>query len=229
MIQVSESWKKAYPKAVVGVLVMRGAQNPDHHEGLKKIKAETEAALRGRYLSRGKEALKEEPVIAAYNAYYALFKKSYHVALQLESVIWKGRPIPSVSALVEAMFTAELKNMILTAGHDLSAIEPPLELGVAAAGERYTMLSGEERDLKEGDMRIKDAKGIISAVVYGPDRRTKIVPETKDALFVVYAPAGVGEARVRSHLEDIRGFVRIVSPDAVEERLETHVAEGANP
>ena len=229
MIKVSESWKRAYPGAVVGVLVMRGARNPDRHEGLQAIKTQTEVALRERYFSHGKEALKAEPVIAAYNGYYGRFKKSYHVALQLESVIWKGRPIPSVSALVQAMFMAELKNMILTAGHDLSAVEPPLELGIAEAGESYVMLSGEERGLKEGDMRIKDAKGIISAVVYGPDRRTKITPKTKDALFVVYAPAGVGEARVRSHLEDIRGFVRIVSPEAVEERLETHVAEGVNP
>jgi DNA/RNA-binding domain of Phe-tRNA-synthetase-like protein len=224
MIKVSESWERAYPGAVLGILVMRGARNPDRHEGLQAIKTQTETALRGRYFSQGKQAVKAEPVIAAYNDYYARFKKTYHVALQLESVIWKGRPIPSVSALVEAMFMAELKNMILTAGHDLSAIEPPLELGVAAAGESYVMLSGEERGLKEGDMRIKDAKGVISAVVYGPDRRTKITPETKDALFVVYAPAGVGEGRVRSHLEDIRGFVRIVSPEAVEERLETHVA-----
>ncbi len=229
MIKVSESWKRAYPGAVMGVLVMRGAQNPDHHEGLQKIKSETEAALRGRFFSHGKEALKAEPVMAAYNAYYARFKKSYHVALQLESVIWKGRPIPSVSALVEAMFMAELKNMILTAGHDLSAIEPPLELGAAEAGESYVMLSGEERGLKEGDMRIKDAKGVVSAVLYGPDRRTKITPETKDALFVVYAPAGVGEARVRSHLEDISGFIRVVAPEAVVERLETHVAEGVKP
>ena len=46
--------------------------------------------------------------IPAYNACYKGFKKTYHVQLQLESVALKGRSIPRVAALMEAMFMAEL-------------------------------------------------------------------------------------------------------------------------
>lgn len=48
----------------------------------------------------------------------------------------------------------------------------------------------------------------------GPDRRTRITPETGDVLFAVYAPAGVGENAVRDHLEDIRANVLLVAPGA---------------
>jgi len=39
--------------------------------------------------------------MSAYEGYYRNFRKTYHVALQLESVIWKGG-IPSVGAIVKA-------------------------------------------------------------------------------------------------------------------------------
>lgn len=50
----------------------------------------------------------------------------------------EGQVRPSVAALVEAMFIAELKNLLLTAGHDLDAVELPLKLDIARGGERYT-------------------------------------------------------------------------------------------
>ena len=62
-------------------------------------------------------------MIQAYAAYYERFNKTYHVQLQLESVALKGKSIPRVSALVEAMFMAELENLLLTAGHDLDVVQ----------------------------------------------------------------------------------------------------------
>ena len=130
------------------------------------------------------------PVLQAYNNYYRQFKKSYHVQLQLESIVWKGKSIPSVSALVEAMFMAEMKNMLLTAGHDLDIVQLPLTLDVSMGTESYTLMRGEEQVLKPGDMMISDQVGIISDVIYGPDRRTQITADTRNVVFTVYAPAG---------------------------------------
>ena len=78
---------------------------------------------------------------------------------------------------------------------------------------------------EKGDMRIADAKGIISSIICGPDSRTAIGPDTKDILFTVYASAGIGTEPVRSHLEDIQRFVRIVAPGAVTEELDTCSAD----
>ena len=90
--------------------------------------------------------------IQAYTAYYKRFNKTYHVLLQLESVAFKGRSIPRVAALVEAMFMAELNNQLLTAGHDLDVLRLPVTVGIAAGNEQYTMLNGREQALANGDM-----------------------------------------------------------------------------
>jgi DNA/RNA-binding domain of Phe-tRNA-synthetase-like protein len=121
---------------------------------------------------------------------------------------------------VEVMFVAELKNLLLTAGHDLDAVQVPVKLDVAEGSERYIRLNGQEQGLKPGDMMIADAQGVISCVLYGPDRRTRITPETRQVLFTVYAPPGIGEQAVHDHLQDIQANVLLVAPQADVELLE---------
>ncbi len=214
MITASEAWKQRYPGTVVGVLVMRNVSNPPQHAALEERKAALEAELRERFVGQDRAALRALPVLQAYDAYYKQFKKTYHVQLQLESVVFKGRSLPSVAALVEAMFMAELKNMLLTAGHDLDAVREPVTLDVAQGTEHYTCLGGQETDLKAGDMAIADAQGVLSSIIYGPDARTPITPETRNVLFTVYGPPGVSAAAMQAHLEDIRDNVRVVAPEA---------------
>ena len=126
----------------------------------------------------------------AYKDYYRRFNKTYHVQLQLESILYKNKSIPSVSALVEAMFMAEMKNMLLTAGHDLDAVQLPLILDVSTGEESYVLMRGDEQTVKPGDMLIADRVGVISNIIYGPDQRTQIRASTRSAIFTVYAPAG---------------------------------------
>jgi DNA/RNA-binding domain of Phe-tRNA-synthetase-like protein len=220
MLIVSEAWKRAYPGAAVGVLVVRDVLNPERHAALDKRKEELENQLRARFSDYDRAALKALPTIQAYNDYYKRYKKTYHVQHQLESVVFKGKPIPRVAALVEVMFVAELKNLLLTAGHDLDAVQVPVKLDVAEGSERYIRLNGQEQELKPGDMMIADAQGVISCVLYGPDRRTRITPETRQVLFTVYAPPGIGEQAVHDHLQDIQANVLLVAPQADVELLE---------
>ena len=214
MFQVTEAWKAAYPGAAVGVLAMRGVANPRQHDGLDRRKEELERELRARFSGADRAAIRDLDAIRAYNDYYKQFKKTYHVQLQLESVALKGKSIPTVASLIEAMFMSELKNMLLTAGHDLEAVTEPVSVDVATGDETYTMLNGKEQVLKQGDMFISDASGVMSSVVYGPDSRTRITQTTKQVLFTVYAPRGIGEDAVADHLRDIQGNVLAIAPGA---------------
>ncbi|MFC2094857.1 phenylalanine--tRNA ligase beta subunit-related protein [Candidatus Bipolaricaulota bacterium] len=216
----SEAWKAAYPGASVGILALRGVTNPKHHPAFDDCREELAEQLRSRYAGYDRAALKALPVISAYNAYYKRFKKTYHVQLQLESIVMGGKSIPRVATLVESMFMAELKNHLLTAGHDLEAVELPAGIDVADGTEKYIRINGEEQQLKPGDMMISDATGIISSVLYGPDRRTRITPETEQVLFTVYAAPGIDEQLVSDHLRDILAYVLMIAPDAEVEALE---------
>jgi DNA/RNA-binding domain of Phe-tRNA-synthetase-like protein len=160
MFSVTEAWKAAYPGACAGVLAMGHVVHPKVHAELDRRKEELEAELRTRFAGR-QEELRSLDTLQAYKAYYKRFKKTYHVQMQLESVALKGQSIPRVSALVEAMFMAELKNLLLTAGHDLDVVRPPVRLDVAGGSERYVRLNGQEQELKAGDMFIADAEDYL--------------------------------------------------------------------
>ena len=67
--------------------------------------------------------------------------------LQLESVALKNRNLPRISALVSAMFAAELKNQLLTAGHDISKLQRPVVLNIATGNESYTGMNGKVQNL----------------------------------------------------------------------------------
>ena len=74
-------------------------------------------------------------------------------------------------------------------------------------------------------MFIADVQGVISSVVYGPDLRTRIRPDTQDAFFTVYAPSGIKPNTVIQHLNDIYKYILIFSPNAQVGLLETFYAD----
>ena len=219
MFTVSNAWKAVHPQAHAGILVMRDVTNPPQHAELESRKQRLQDELRSRFTGQDRSAIAALSPIQAYNAYYKPFKKSYHVQLQLESIVFKGKSLPSVAALVEAMFMAEIKNLLLTAGHDLDTLQLPVALDVATGEEQYTLLRGTEQVTKAGDMLMVDGVGIISSVIYGPDQRTQITEKTQNAMFAVYAPEGINADEVHQHLEDIRENVLVVSPAARVELL----------
>ncbi len=220
MFQISDYWKTSYPDAHVGVLVMRDVTNPPSHAELEQRKVAVEQDLRSRYADQDRAALLQLPVLQAYAAYYRRFKKTYHVQMQLESIVFKDKSIPSVAALVEAMFMAEIKNLLLTAGHDLNLLQLPLMLDAARGTERYTLLRGQEQELKAGDMYIRDSAGVISSIIYGPDQRTAIAAQTHNVIFTVYAPGGIAEETVLNHLHDLQENVLLIVPHAQVEMLQ---------
>jgi len=117
---------------------------------------------------------------------------------------------------------AELKNLLLTAGHDLEAIDMPIKLDVASGKEKYTLLNGQEKELLPGDMVISDLKGIISSIIYGPDQRTRIKPNTQEVLFTVYAPPGIEKFKVFQHLQDIQNYVHIIAAESEVELVKVY-------
>jgi DNA/RNA-binding domain of Phe-tRNA-synthetase-like protein len=224
LLVISEQWRKTHPGAVAGILTMRGLANPARHPALEERRLLVEVGLRERFGRLDRTQLVATPPLGAYAAYFKRFKKTYPVQLQLESVVFKGRPIPSFSALVTAMFMAELENGLLTAGHDWDSLDLPLVLGVAEGTERFTSITGEEKILKAAAMYMSDGAGIISAVVYGPDQRSRIMPSTRNAVFVVYAPPGIDPTTVADHLGNIRDYALLLAPGATIERLDVHQA-----
>jgi DNA/RNA-binding domain of Phe-tRNA-synthetase-like protein len=220
MFTVTEVWKATYPGAVAGFLAIGHVANLEHVPALDQRKDQLEEQIRARFTTV--EELRALDRLRVYHAYYKRFKKTFHIQMQLESIAFRGKSIPRVAALVEAMFTAELKNQLLTSGHDLDVVRLPASMDIAEGTERFVRINGQEQYLKAGDMVLRDTQGVIASVIYGPDERTQIVPGTQRVLFVVYAPPGIGQEAVRQHLQDIEAYVRLITPEAVTERFQVY-------
>lgn len=225
MFEASPSWKTMYPQAAIGVLALENVSNPASFAELDRQKEALETELREQYGGYSRAELRTLPSIAPYVAYYKRFKKSYHVLQQLESVAQKGKPIPRTAALVEAMFMAELKNQLLTAGHDLDVLQEPIGVTVAQGDDVYIGISGRDLTTKANDMTITDGAGILSSIIYGPDQRTRITPDTERVLFTVYFPGGNPRQMLQAHLNDLKAYVRVVNPQA--KVLEELIVEAA--
>jgi len=213
MFTVTERWKNAHANAMVAVLVVREATNVREHPELEKRKRTLEADLATRFC--GPDDIKAAAPILAYTAYYKRFEKTYHLVQQLKTVALKRRPLPTVSGLVDVMFMAEMEHLLLTAGHDLAAVVPPVRLDAGTGVEEYVKMNEQSQVAKAGDMMVIDSRGILSSIIHGPDLRSRLTLETRDAMYVVYGPAGITRDDVARHLGAIRASIQVFSPSAL--------------
>ncbi len=209
----SPRWTEAWPGATLGQLVITNVNNPASSPELDARARVVEEELRAKYGEMDRAQLKRRPVLFNYWQYYGVYDKTYHVQGQLESVVHKNKPIKSSSALVQAMFMAELEDLLLTAVHDLDKCAPPYSIDIGNGLEEFTAANGEVKTIKPNDMYVIDKEGIISSVLYGQDQRTLITPETKNVMFITYGAAGVGPQKVTKHLRRIMDYVKMFSPD----------------
>lgn len=224
-IHVDPSWTSRFPGARMGLLEARGLPGGSGGgAGLEAARLALEADLRNRYGGQDRKTLRANPALHAFSAYFKAHDQTYPVLMQLESVASKGRAIPSKLGAVTALFMAELKHGLVAAGHDLAKLRAPLRLAASQGGERYTGMNGAALVIPPGDMILLHEEGVLSSVLQGPDQHTPISPETRDALYTIYAPAEVPASTLEAQLEDLASNVLAYAPMAI---LETKVIPGA--
>jgi DNA/RNA-binding domain of Phe-tRNA-synthetase-like protein len=217
-ITVTDAWKEAHPDGKIGLLEISGVDNTVPAPMLEQEKRANEERLREKYADFSRDDFLKLPVMGAYHRYYRKFGYTYHVLLQLESVVFKGKYLPKVSPLVDANFAAELDTLILTAGHDVAQLETPVLIDVAREEDKITQMSGVQKDVPVGDMLMRDAQGVACTILRGQDNRSPISKATTHVLYVSYAPEGITEAQVQMQLDRMEKYVRMFAPACVVEQ-----------
>jgi len=220
MISTSDEWRTTHPGAAIGLLEISGLDNHLPSTGLELRKRQIEIHLRKRYQGFTRRDFQILPLISAYTRYYKRFDKTYHVLLQLESLVLKGKNLPNVNPLVDANFMAEVETLVLTAGHDAGKLHGPLRMDVSGSADQMTRMDGSLKALPPGDMIMRDTQGVACSIIYGQDERSPISAQTTHVLYVAYAPPGVSIESVQTQLGRIMEHVRLFCPAGVLERQE---------
>lgn len=168
-ITATGDWRKTHPGAMIGLLELSGMDNALPSPKLEERKRAAEARLRERYAGFTRQDFLSLPIMTAYQKYYKRFTKTYHVLLQLESIVLKGKSLPDVSPLVDANFTAEVDTLVLTAGHDAAKLAEPIVVDVSQKGDSIVRMNGEPKLMEAGDMVMRDATGVVCSIIYGQD------------------------------------------------------------
>jgi DNA/RNA-binding domain of Phe-tRNA-synthetase-like protein len=217
-ISATDEWRTAHPGATIGLLELWGLERTGSSARLNERKREIEAGVRARYKDFTRQDFLALPVMADYDRYYRRFNKTYHVQLQLESIVLKAKQLPDVSPAVDANFMAEVETLILTAGHDSQKLRGPIVIDVSREGDQMTQMNGASRAIRSGDMIMRDVDGICCSIIYGQDVRSPISPETSRVLYVAYAPSGVAADIVERQLRGIEENLRLFSADLAVEQ-----------
>lgn len=218
LISVTDEWRTTHPGAVIGLLELSGVENTHRSLQLEDRKRETEARLRARYRGFTRQDFLSLPVMSAYERYYKRFNKTYHVQLQVESIVLKGKNLPEVSPLVDSNFIAEVETLVLTAGHDVAKLQGSVSIDVSREGDQITQMNGATKAIRVGDMIMRDANGVCCSIIYGQDNRSPISSETSCVLYVAYAPVGVPTETVEAQLQKIEENIRLFSAMAIVEQ-----------
>jgi DNA/RNA-binding domain of Phe-tRNA-synthetase-like protein len=218
-ISATNEWRTSHPGAIIGLLEISGAGGLLSSPELEARKRELESDLRQRYQGFTRKVFLALPILSAYDRYYNRFDKTYHVQLQVESIVLKGKSLPNVSPLVDANFMAEMETFVLSAGHDAAKLVEPVVMDVSREGDSMTQMNGTPKIIRAGDMVMRDAGGLACSILYGQDNRSPISPDTSHVLYVAYVPPGVPVESVEAHLRRIEANVRLFSKSVVLEQL----------
>src|SRR5262245_5012645 len=125
-VSAADGWRAAHPGGAIGLLERSGIGAADGPARLGERKRATEALLRERYHALTRQDIASLPVMSAYVRYYKRFGKTYHVQLQVESIVSKGKSLPNVTPLVGANVVAEVDTPVLTAGPGAAEVGAPV-------------------------------------------------------------------------------------------------------
>lgn len=213
-ITFSDQWHATFPNAHIGYLIVNGVDNQKRPSSLEQHKVDVVTAVRQKFAGQERADLIQNPILKAYRTYYKKFNKTYHVQLQLESILHKGRSLPNVNPLVDSAFAAEIETLILTASHDIDKLNGPILFDATQKGEPFIQMGNREQTLKANDMVMRDNSTPACTIIYGQDNISPISPSTQNAMYVAYCPVDVPKSTIEAHFEAIQQNILKFQPDA---------------
>lgn len=191
----------------IGVIIIKGFDNAKDNPEISQMLRETEAGLRKKL--EGIE-LSDHQNIAPWRETYRKFgskPREYRCSAEaLSRVVLRGSEIKKISPLVDLYNMISIKYILPVGAEDLDKMQGDLQLTFADGTEDYTPLGEEENDPPQnGEVIYRDELGVLCRRWnWREGDRTKITPETKNAIVVIEGIAGI---KIKEALEELAGLL----------------------
>ena len=184
--------ENSYPALTLHFAVIRGVRvRKTRCELIKELEEEIRRIIKI-------EELVSNPIIRAYRDFFwSLGVDPTKIRPSSEALvrrILRGKSLPNINNVVDAMNVISAKTLISMSTFDLDKLSPPLKLVPAEGGEKFIDISGKEFTFTKNFPKLVDSKGkIVAAVPFRDGRDTRITESTKNVFLLAYAPSTVEE------------------------------------
>jgi len=210
-LRVADDVFALFPGLVVGVVTARGVRNSSGDGSITAMLREEEARLRS---TIGSVSITEHPRVApwreAYRAFGAKPKDNPSSIENLIRRVTRGGSLPSINTLVDLYNVISLRHLLPAGGEDLDQIRGEIILTRAGAAEAPVRLLGEadERPPHPGEVIYRDEVGAICRRLNWKEAdRTRLTPETRNAVLVIEGIPPISAAEVRSAVTDLAHLI----------------------
>lgn len=200
-IKFSQRLKERYPVFRTASVVLEGLDN----KGSKALRNERKSAEG--YIKRELKNFRKLDSFRAYNKFYDKFGEAFPLSRGIEAVL-SGKDIPTWSPLVDAVTIAELKHLVLMTVLDLGRLDGFLTFDEAFEGEEFSNIRGDPVALRQGDLVLRDEKGIVMSYFEGPGEKAKISAATKNAAVFALALPGLKEDIMKQALREAVDLIK---------------------
>lgn len=208
--RVDSAMFEKFSGLTLGVVFGSGIDNTTPSEELQTALREQEERLRAAY---DLDALSAHPKIAVWREAYRAFgaKPNEHRSSveALHRMVLSGKVLRPINSLVDLYNLVSLRHMLPVGGEDLDTIEGDLVLAFAGDHEPAVKLLGDPdpRPPHAGEVIYKDD---ISAICrrwnWREADRTKLTPETKNAVLAIEGLPPVTAEEVAAAVEELRNL-----------------------
>jgi len=192
-LSVSPAYKARYPGVAFGLTLISDCLPLSDAAGFDRHRRDLLRKMRKRETLSGISAR-----IDLYDSFFRSFGFDCPLPGHLRRTVLSG--FPRYNLMVDAHFMAEMCAGILVAVTDHDRIEGGLTLDVARGGEVCAGMGGRRFTTVEGEVVLRDEKGIVCVLCQGADEKTRVREDTRNVLFYSYAVPGIEGVYLREGL-----------------------------
>jgi DNA/RNA-binding domain of Phe-tRNA-synthetase-like protein len=199
-----------FPQSMTGVIFAHGLNNSVivPVEDLRPVEDLVRAAF------AGLEAPSRHPNILSWRQAFKAFEcdpQKYRCSAEaLARQVLKGNSIWGINPLVDIYNFISLKYIVPVGGENLSAIVGDVQLTFATGTEEFIRLGSTENDPPEpGEVIYKDDTGVLCRRWnWREAERTKLIPQTTDAIIVLDAMPPMAYADVERATQELAELIK---------------------